>query len=1445
MLTIEKFIRTYCVRKKDQVLDPPIHSLKDLTLPKNSQLHYVVKDGESPGILINNPLIRNFTSGKVLCEFVTQYTNTEAGGFKTHTLSLDPIIKQYFRANKGLVNTQVSKSEVLLDKNLMVTNYGLMGDTVTYHETELKWWLEFQNHWRSVFETITTKITGNRRNHFVVINLPDLYPSVSQLKLFEESADNSVVRKIANSERAMLAYFWLWWSDSARNMIPTNGAIMDRLNVIFCYHDQWLCFNLASMRLNMKTPSHPKGSWEKPRAQKNMLAMLLSPVYGSIDAMNLAEEPEQEELSTVLQREATKDDTLLTDKNKVGLGVEFSSDPDLSVKDKLAGAFENMSEEVLRQDDHELIERKRNKRVDEVLDSLDVVNANIVDSIETSDSTTQQTAITTDENVPVKAIEREDTIIDYKEYTPRGNDHEVLFSEVLKDKALKGKMTPQQLKRMEKLATRYKEIPDPKTGTGTLAQGSIIKPEDLVISRHNKFTDKINMVNDESMLKSSLIEFDKKYIKNVMHKDIYRAVLSVQRRGIAVQNYQIKRVTQLGDDYEIHTAKLVPIEGEESTISFKVPIINEHGVFQSRSVKNRMRKQRIDKVIRKIAPDEVALSSDMSKMFVHRCRFVAYSQEMWLRAQLVELGGSNNGYTVSYGNAFKNDEDVPRIYSQVARSVKRIRFKDYDLNFDVSKLDQVFGAEVVKVFNSTRNTQILLGKGKDSLLVLTIAGIVHECSIDQKHNVELGSLENFLGIDTEGAPIDCADLDVVNKRVPLGVVLAYYIGLGNLLKTLKVKYTFVPKNTRGQVLEKNQFKLTFADGSLYIDRTDYKAQLILAGFKRYHRHIKEFDLFEFDKKNVYSVLFSRDGLPARYLREFDIMRDMWIDPIAEEQLVSMGEPTDFILLLIRAAELLEKDSHPKPIDRLYQRDRGYERVSGIIYNQLIASVRAYESMPVRAKARVSLNPEAVWMDIISDETTSPIEESNPIHSLKDLEVVVFRGAGGRGARTMNAENRSFSASAIGVDSESTVDNGDAGTVKFLTANPNYVSVRGTTDILDTFDESVNSSCLNTSTLLAPAACIDDPKRRNFITIQNSRTTNSEGAHISPTRTGYERVMPWRTSDLYATVAKEEGSVTRVTKNAIVVKYKSGDEVVVELGKRDGKWSGKIIPHNVITTLKEGQKVKVGDPIAYNPMFFEQDILGGTLAYKSGVLCRIGLIEEEFTYEDSSEISAAFAKKLLTRNCEERTIKVTFDQEVNDLVKVGDEVDYDTILCILNNNIGGVANMFSNDSHESLKDISSLTPRAKNNGRITAITAVYAGDIENMSRSLQAIVSASDSNLFKKARDLNKEKISGQLKVGSRYEGALLEPNSVIIKVTIDVDQDMGIGSKVVYGHQMKSVVSNVWDEVFTTQDGQPYDGKFSLISYIKRIVASTLVSGVVNTFSTKLADMACEIYEKD
>lgn len=1090
LLTLDRFVREYCVRKKDQLTNPPVHDIKNFILPRNAQLHFTEQEVDgSVGILANNPMIQYNDKGKVVSEFIVGYKNDKAGGFKKVTKDPKEQIREYFRVNKTIVNGMHSKSATLLDKNLVVTNYGLMEAGITYFNNQYAWWNRFQNRWATIFENIVEAVKSNRREHFIVIDIPNIFPSVAQLKRFQQGDDNEIVRKIANSERMIIAQFWNWFSQSAKTLVPRDPRVLERMYFVFRFHDKWMVMNPNLLRSFVKSSDNSRGSFTEIQMQKKFLVMLLTMIYGSVDNMVFDDVDDVADNSAPIEEEEQIEARRETIDDTAKYQGSFNND-DAGVKSELAKAFDKVIVEVEEKDEFAEIQAKRDKKIDKLLDSLEDVNINVVEATEEIDAP-EQSLVRDDEGEKITAsIDRAEVVIDYKEYSPKVINHEEMFKDKLKAHVLKGAVTPQQMRRLEKMSSKYKELPDPLTGTGSLEKAAIIDPQDLIISKDKKFVDSINMVADESMLKSTLLEMDKKYINNVMQKDIYNAVLAVQRRGIAVQNYQIKRVKKLGDEYDVHSIKLVPVEGEPSTINFKVPVVDDFGVFQSRGVKNRMKRQRTDVPIRKVSHDEVALTSDMSKMFVERSQFSAYSSERWLRGQLVELaspelkirwGGSSSEVEDNVSVKDKDEKAkvnlskrTPLLYSQLARSISSIEYKGYVFFFDANKLVENFGDEVVEAFDSTRGTQILVGKGKNSLLVLTNAGILHECSIDQEKNVEIGSLEEFLGLDLSKKPTDCADVSMLTKHIPLGVLLGYYIGLGNLLKTLNVEHQFIPKGTRGVSVDKGHVAIKFADGTLLVNvRGKYKAQLIIAGFNRYKNFIKEFSMYEFDKPNVYGTVFAQAGLPARFQREFNILRDMWVDPITEATLKEMGEPTDFVLLLMRAAELLEFDQHPPEMDRAYQRDRGYERVSGFVYKEMIEAIRAFDSNPIKSRAKVSMNPEAVWMDIISDETTAPIEESNPIHNLKEAEVVVYRGAGGRGSRTMNAKARKFSRNAIGVDSEVTVDNGDAGTVRYLTANPNYNSLRGTINILDKFDSSVNSSCLNTSTLLAPGATLDD------------------------------------------------------------------------------------------------------------------------------------------------------------------------------------------------------------------------------------------------------------------------------------------------------------------------------------------------------------------------------------
>ena len=110
---------------------------------------------------------------------------------------------------------------------------------------------------------------------------------------------------------------------------------------------------------------------------------------------------------------------------------------------------------------------------------------------------------------------------------------------------------------------------------------------------------------------------------------------------------------------------------------------------------------------------------------------------------------------------------------------------------------------------------------------------------------------------------------------------------------------------------------------------------------------------------------------------------MWIDPITMSYLEENNLPTNMFHLFVYASSLLINDKHSEQTDIAETRDRGYERIGGMVYSDLIKSLRGYRSRPNSAVATVNINPFETWMNILQDQTVLQIEQSNPIQSMKD------------------------------------------------------------------------------------------------------------------------------------------------------------------------------------------------------------------------------------------------------------------------------------------------------------------------------------------------------------------------------------------------------------------------------------------------------------------------------
>lgn len=369
------------------------------------------------------------------------------------------------------------------------------------------------------------------------------------------------------------------------------------------------------------------------------------------------------------------------------------------------------------------------------------------------------------------------------------------------------------------------------------------------------------------------------------------------------------------------------------------------------------------------------------------------------------------------------------------------------------------------------------------------------------------------------------------------------------------------------------------------------------------------------------------------------------------------------------------------------------------------------------------------------------------------------------------------------------------------------------------------------------------KRINFVSIQQQQGVFADGYEATPLRTGYEQVVAQRTTSVFATAAEQDGEVLSVNKRSIVVRFKDGQEKRLELGARHGTAAGVTYPHDIVTPLKVGDSFQRGDTLAYNRKFFTMDrMCPGQAVWKAGVMCVTAFIDDIDTLEDGSAISEEVAKKLNTQTTEVKVVQVRFDQNVHDLVQVGDHVDLDTILCTIEDPETAQNTLFGDAALDTLRRLSASTPKAKVVGTVSKIEVFYHGDFEEMSENLQVIAAESDKERKALARALGEKAFTGQVDTSFRVSGKALDPDTLAIKIYIDHDVPAGVGDKGVFGNQMKTVVSRVFTGVHTTEDGTPLGAKFGNASVEQRMVLSPKLIGTTNMLLSVLSKHVAAVY---
>lgn len=1303
--------------------------------------------------------------------------SSEKGNPRSTHLADTNLIRQYHRTNRKLKPLRSLETQTRDDRTLLVENYALLPHLYRYTPSVYGSYYKWYNIAATMWQTVA-KLTTTvpTRQQFIKVTLPDTLPSLASFKKAESNVTRSTLEPFSNNDSLFLLELWKWLGETRAESM-LSVVKDDRLDRVNLILQEADRWTVVNLGALNEWRKDPEGGAIEPVVmQKRFLRMVMT-VYEAGTVVGGT--PSEKPKSTVEPDDT--DDTTVFEKDAVDTPEEASKDESLEI-------------------------------------DLDALNEQLLN-----------------------ALQEQDTFEVPEELSVATNDIDHAKGVMTRAERLAsdGLISAAEFRRFEKLSEAYKTLPNPYTGTGSLVDQARISAEDLVITGPTVFPDSETIV-DKSMLESTLVEFDKSYVKNVLPKDITNSVLAIQQAGFAVTSYDIEDVEDVGNHYEIHTVRVTPVSGSPSTVRFRIPKVQEDGTYLANGVKYRLRKQRGDLPIRKVNPGRVALTSYYGKVFVNRSERSTEDYSKWLTNQITTLGFDDNSELVTElkaSNVFDSAYTLPRMYTLLSKRFRSFTAGGVDFFLEYAKREEHFGAEAVKAAET--NDMVVIGRRRRNLVVVDLRDTLYE--VKGSELVVIGKVEDLIELSLTTAPTETADLMVFSKQIPMGVALGYYLGLEGLLKRLGVTTRRVRTGER-LLLDDNEFALRFEDETLVVNREDKLAALVLSGFNRYKKALRHYTLTAFNRPEVYQNLLEQAGLGTRFIREMDLLRNMFVDPITRDLLVDMKEPTDWVGLLFRSSELLLTDYSPAETDMSQMRIKGYERLAGQVYGQLVQSARTYEARQGGVRNQLELSPHAVWQSIQEDPSKSLVEESNPIQNLKEKELVTYGGTGGRSRRSMVKRSRIYHRSDMGIISEATPDSGDVGINTYLTANPNFKTLRGTTAAYDAKEDGA-SNLLSTSALLSPAADSDDPKRVNFISIQHGSGVAAKGYKPTPLRTGYEQVLAQRTDDLFAYTAKQPGKITKVSKSSITITYEDGSTHSVELGRRFGTAAGSVFPHSVVTQLSVGDTVEPGKVVAYNEDYFTPDTLNpGKVVWKAGLMVKTAIAESPDTLEDSSAISEKIADALTTNMTKVRTLVIPFDNTVRRMVAAGTQVDSESILCTIEDAVTADNDLFNEDTLDTLRVLSANTPRAKYAGTVERIEVFYHGDLEDMSDSLRALAMDSDKALAKRRKAMGKPVVTGSVDGGVRFESNPLELDSVAIKLYITTPVSAGIGDKGVFGNQLKTVIGRVMGGVNETESGTEVDAIFGYQSISDRIVLSPEIMGTTNTLLRVISQRVAKVY---
>jgi len=1430
-----QFHRWFVMRKRQELVNPAFLPISEITLPRMSLYHYFPKEVLEIGPSRSEAFVSNFV-GNVFLDFVSHYEPVLGGG-RNVPLEVRKAIQTYRATHYNYNWTKEIKSVYNREQNLIVKSYGLLDRMFIQRPGIFVNYERYYNHFNALIKGINEEVDRpgvHQRQQFIRIDLPINFPGFNELLIdydhFIHQYDLVNNKPVPNNQSVRLtkaeSSYWLIdfmafvfgdYQYSLFNKLQEQA--LQNLHIIFVFDSRCLIINLATIKGwldqendknylakvdKSKQTSHRTGSPKRLNAAKRFYLALLNLSRGGISEQE-KDNPNGEE----------EENNSNLDAGTVGSEEEQGRTPAHSVQEKVGkdnGAVGNPGPsggllDVLKDADRDVASGNN--------DAGGAGSGNPVQDDQDWNSAVDDTLLEQEQVEQVINVKRDPFD------TPTAG-----IALALEERARNGNLSVAEQKFFMKKGEQYKTI---RMENGQTLEDFIkISPEELKELKNDaKIEANFISILDESMLESKANVLKKGYVKRFLYKDVVGMTLGIQNAGFALNNFKLEEINSVEGSYDVMSIQVHHVNGDQSTHAIRFPKVQPDGTFVVDGVKNHMQLQRRELPIRKIDRDTVALSSYYpNRLMVTRSQEMAKNLSVWLSKQVIRKGGEKT-LTFNRGSKFDQSLHAPRIYSALATKFQWIKTEKFTFDFRFHNLVK----EHPDFAKYDKKDSFLVGVQNGKPLTLDSFGNVYLDGVEQ------GTIEGLMGISVAKAPIEYCSISVGGYLFPIGVLLCYYFGIDELLRVTKAVTRSVPSGTRVKLAE-DEFAIAFNDEYLVFNRRDKHVSMVFGGLSGLG-NISNFSKSDLNNPGIWGPLIADAKVKTRHFREMKCLYDLFIDPVTKTELRKMKYADSFHYLLLDAVSLLETDQTRNPVEVEEQRFVGYERFAGHIYSELCDAIRKYNNKGTDRKHKLEINPDAVTMRILTDTSVNLVEEVGPVHQLKDQEELTFGGTGGRSEITVTQSARVQLPSYKGRISEANKDSGKVGFTTYTTSDPLIADYRGNMDL---HSSASYTGLLSVTGNLSPSITKDDAKRQIFVSTQWSQAVSARNYTWGITRTGYDSIVPHRTSELYSKVAQQEGKVTAVEEDQLLVTYKDGTTDTYPLGLVIGEASGEYHRHTRATDLKVGDTFRKGDVIGWDEEWFARDPFNpGQAVLKTAQMVRIAMLEDQDTFEDSIAVSRDLVEESVTPYLNPARFTMMANQSLVMRAKVGDEVDYDTILCEIEDS-HVLSDGAGDDNLSELNRLGIRQIRSKYHGKIIHIDVKYNSPQEEMSETVKKLVKEGDRKRKRFMETEGKQPVTGGVNSNLNVAKPVIPPGMVLVTVMIESLDVSTTADKFVLGNQMKATTGYVMPKPIYTADGRKVDVKTSFKGMLNRMVCSLRDEAASNELMCGFSKLAIKVY---